>query len=116
MKLVADENVDGPIVSALRRAGHEVDSVAESDPSVSDDFVLEIANRDAALLLTSDTDFGELVFRQGRASGGVILIRLAGLSVEAKSAAVVSAIAEHGDEMGGRFSVISPASVRIRKL
>ncbi len=35
-----------------------------------------------ALLLTADRDFGELVFRQHRLSGGVILFRLLGIASE----------------------------------
>ncbi len=116
MILLADENVDAPIVYALREAGLEVIYVAEVDPSISDELVLEQAGHAGALLLTADTDFGELVFRQGKMASGVVLLRLAGLSPERKAAAVVEALAEHGDEMPGRFAVVSPGSVRIRTL
>ncbi|MCC7018456.1 MAG: DUF5615 family PIN-like protein [Ardenticatenales bacterium] len=76
--------------------------------SVPDEIVLETANRDGALLVTGDTDFGELVFRQGKVSGGVILVRLAGLSARTKAAVVVSAITEHCQEMAD----VSPWSGR----
>lgn len=116
MTFVADENVDVPIIQALRAAGHTVIHMSEVDPSVPDEVVLETANRDGALLVTGDTDFGELVFRQGKVSGGVILVRLAGLSARTKAAVVVSAITEHGQEMGGRFTVVGPGGVRIRRM
>jgi len=116
VNFVADENIDVPIVSALRLAGHEVTAIAEVDPSIDDEIVLESANRDRALLLTADTDFGELVFRQGRVSGGVILIRLAGLSSRRKADVVLNAIAAHGGEMSGRFTVIAARGVRIRRM
>ena len=66
MNVLADESVDGPIVESLRREGHRVQYVAEMEPELSDDAVLELANRDESLLLTADKDFGELVFRQRR--------------------------------------------------
>jgi len=113
---VADENVDVPIIDALRAAGHSVVHMSELDPTVSDEVVLATANRVGALLVTGDTDFGELVFRQGKVSGGVILIRLAGLSPARKAEALRSAIAEHGHEMAGRFTVVSAGGVRIRPM
>lgn len=40
MDLVADENVDAPIVAALRAAGHRTVYVQELDPAIDDDLVL----------------------------------------------------------------------------
>lgn len=82
MKLVADENVDGPIVARLREDGHEVDYVAEMAPGISDDEVLDHANGRQALLITTDKDFGELVFRQGKLNAGIVLLRLAGVGLK----------------------------------
>lgn len=65
MDLVADENVDAPIVAALRAGGHRVVYVREIDAGIEDARVLDLANQQGALLLTSDKDFGELVSRQG---------------------------------------------------
>ena len=73
MKLLADEGVDRPIVERLRESSHQVWYVAEMEPGISDETVLDMANREEAVLLTVDKDFGELVFRQGRMTGGIIL-------------------------------------------
>ncbi|MBU1744766.1 MAG: DUF5615 family PIN-like protein [Proteobacteria bacterium] len=54
-------------------------------PGISDDTVLELANNEGSLLLTSDKDFGDLVFRLRRLSAGVVLIRLAGLTPAKKA-------------------------------
>ncbi|MCA1626567.1 MAG: DUF5615 family PIN-like protein [Acidobacteria bacterium] len=95
MNLLADESVDRPIVERLRQDGHDVLSVAEMEPGIADDVVLKRANESASLLLTGDKDFGELVFREGRlAAGGVVLIRLAGLSAERKAEIVADAFEE----------------------
>ena len=48
------------------------------DPGIDDERVLRLADSQGALLLTSDKDFGELVFRQRLLHSGVILFRLAG--------------------------------------
>lgn len=115
MKWVADENIDRPIVERLRRDGHAVWFVCEMDPGISDDRVLAFAASEAAILLTTDKDFGELVFRQGLASEGVVLLRLGGLPAEDK-ATMVSAIAVSlVDELPGSFTVLTPRIVRVRR-
>lgn len=114
MNFLADENVDRRIADCLRSMGHNVEYVAEKDAGISDDEVLKMANEKNALLLTSDKDFGELVFRQRRVTSGVVLIRLAGLSPTRKAKIVASAIKKHGAELKEAFSVITPSSIRIR--
>jgi len=115
VKILADEGVDRPIVERLRQSNHQVWYVAEMEPGTSDEVVLDLANREGAILLTADKDFGELVFRQERMTKGVILIRLAGISPSRKAEIVISAIIAHGDEMEQAFTVISPGAVRIRR-
>ena len=109
MNLLADESVE-----RLRQEGHEVFYIAEVEPSLTDEQVLERANEQAALLLTADKDFGELVFREGRlSSGGVVLIRLAGLPSGRKAAVVSEAFRARGGEFTHCFSVISQGRVRV---
>ena len=115
MILLADEGVDRSIVLRLRSEGHLVDHIAELAPSLKDDEVLRQANSRDAMLLTTDKDFGELVYRQGRVHAGVVLIRLAGFGSAEKSDIVAQAIAEHHDEIQGSFCVISPGQIRIRR-
>ena len=62
MKIVADEGFDKPIVDHLRLLGYEVIYIAEESPNTTDNEVLEISRKEEALLITLDTDFGELVY------------------------------------------------------
>lgn len=116
MNLVADESVDGPIVYRLRDGGHRVCYIAEISPGMTDDDILEVANREHAVLLTGDSDFGELVYRRRQMSGGVVLVRLAGLPPARKADIVSAAIAEHASRLVGAFTVISPGQTRIRSI
>ena len=115
MNLVCDAAVERPIVQRLREEDHHVLYIAEIDPEAEDDVVLAHASGLNAPLVTIDKDFGELVFRQGRATAGVILVRLAGLTNQAKAEAVASTIRDHRDEIPNSFTVISPGRVRIRR-
>ena len=115
MNLLADEGVERQIVERLRADGHTVLYIAEMEPSIPDDVVLDRANQITALLVAADKDFGELVFRERRlSSGGVVLIRLAGLSAERKAEIVSKVLEERGSEFAHAFTVISPGRVRIR--
>jgi predicted nuclease of predicted toxin-antitoxin system len=114
MNFLADESVDQPIVDRLRQDGHNVLAVAELEPSIPDETVLIRANQGEALLLTTDKDFGELVFRQRQVTEGVVLIRLAGLSARAKAGIVSAVIRDHEAELTHAFTVISPGMIRIR--
>lgn len=116
MNFVADEGVDRSIVERLRLEDHSVWYVAEMEPSIADDVVLDIANQQGAILLTADKDFGELVFRLERLATGIVLIRLAGLSTSTKALIVAQAIKQHLSELTGAFTVIAPSHVRIRRL
>ena len=115
MNFVADESLDQPIISRLRADGHLVEAVSELSPGITDDEVLSGATGQGAVLLTADKDFGELVYRQGRASTGVVLIRLSGLSAEMKADIVSRVIQGHAAEFSGAFSVIEHGQVRIRR-
>jgi len=65
--------------------------------------------------VTADKDFGELVFRQHRVHGGVVLIRLFGVPADLKADMLVQALKERSAEIPGSFTVVSPGLVRIRK-
>lgn len=115
MNFLADESVDRQIVERLRQDGHRVWYVAEMEPGISDDIVLASANREAALLLTADKDFGEMVFRQRLHTHGIVLIRLAGISPSRKAEMVASAINRYAKELPRAFAVITPGVFRIRR-
>ena len=114
MRLLADEGVAAAIVTRLRSAGHDVVYVAELSPGITDDSVLELADADERIVMTADKDFGELVFRLRRAMVGVLLVRLPGQPSESRAEAVTRALQEHGEEMPGTFTVLTPGLVRIR--
>lgn len=115
MKFLADENIDQQIVQVLRDRGHEVLYVAEMERGVDDDFLSDLTNKEGAVLVTADKDFGEIVFRQGRVLHGVVLLRLYGIGSLEKASIVAAAVDEHALELPRSFTVISPATIRIRR-
>lgn len=116
MRILADENVPGPVVTALRAAGHDVFWAKEEAPGAPDHEVLAWAERDGRLVVTLDKDFGELAVRRGlSASSGVVLLRLRGESPSADTARAVNALTSH-EHWAGHFAVVTDDRVRIRRL
>ena len=116
MNFVADEGVDIQIVDVLSINGYDVLYIIESNPSISDEEVLTIANEENRILMTRDKDFGELIYRDKMIHSGIVLNRLYELSAEMKAALVLKAIQEYETKLMGSFTVIEPGSVRIREL
>lgn len=115
MNLVADENIDRQVVETLRAAGHSVTTAYELEPGLDDPALLALARSGEALLLTADKDFGELVYRQGQAFFGVVLVRLPGMTPADRAARIAQVLATHAEELPGAFTVVSTASTRVRR-
>ena len=116
MKFVADENIDIEIIEDLRKIRVDIISIAEDFFGISDVDVLKVANENRALLITADKDFGELVFRRGEISEGVILLRIFGIPQKEKVKTVLEVFKDHSSEFEGSFTVIKKNKVRVKKM
>ena len=115
MRLYADASVKAGIVRALRVRGVDVQYGLEIEPGAPDDAVLAAARAADLVLLTEDTDFGELVFREKLPAVGVILIRL-----NVTNAAEIDVLAQRIvavlDEAAGAFVTLSARRKRVRAI
>ena len=116
MKFLADENVAKCIVDWLRGSGHEVLYAAEGQRGTPDAVWLAQAEQEERLVLTADKDFGELVFRDGLNSHGIVLLRLNELAALPALARLQSVWAVVEANPTGRFIVITEHRTRVRKL
>jgi predicted nuclease of predicted toxin-antitoxin system len=87
--------------------------VAEVAPRIADEEVLKLARDDRRVLLTEDTDFGELVFAEGLRSSGVILFRFPVTARASMAVAVLEVVRAVGEDLSTRFSVVQPGRVRV---
>jgi len=65
VQLIADENVHGKVVARLRAAGYDLAWIKEIAKSAGDPEILRRADVAAAIFITNDRDYGELVFLRG---------------------------------------------------
>lgn len=116
MMILANENLPGSAIAALRAAGHDVLWAKESLRGEPDDVVLTRAQSEGRLVVTQDKDFGELAFRFGLpARCGVILLRLTGDDPDADIARMLAVIGERLD-WTGQFAVATDDRIRVRPL
>jgi len=113
MEFLADESCAGPVIQALREAGHDVIAIAEIAKGAKDEEVLERAANEQRVLVTEDLDFGRLVFADKGRSAGVILLRFSSRARRAKPATIVEAVAKLGSRLQNAFTVAEPGRVRI---
>lgn len=82
MRILADENLDSPIVTWLRAQGHDVLWAAETLSGMDDEGLCHHAATGDRIIVTRDRDFGRLVYRQGIAVPGVLLLRVTAPSAD----------------------------------
>lgn len=118
MQIVVDENLSRELVQQLQQQGHLVWFVPDVQPGLKNGEVLNYANQQEALLITGDkSDFGELIFRQGKLCLGLLVVRLPAKMVSTQRvAAVAGAIAEYGEQLLGKIAVLAEQQMRIRQL
>ena len=73
--ILADENIHADIIIALRQHGYNVYSVKENKRGERDINIAAFSVETPRIILTSDKDFGEIVFAQKKPVAGVILLR-----------------------------------------
>jgi predicted nuclease of predicted toxin-antitoxin system len=113
MKFVVDE-CTGPLVAQwLSTKGHDVFSIYDHARGVDDDRVLEKAHTEQSVLITSDKDFGELIFREKRPHHGVVLLRLRNPTPSNHIAVLDNLLSNSLIPLVDRFVVITDGGIRV---
>ncbi len=116
VRLIANENVSGEAVAALREAGHDVVWIRTDAPGSRDSEILDRAQTEGRIIVTFDKDFGELAFAYRLpASSGVILFRIPAPATRHAAQVMVDTLASRSD-WGGHFAVVELHRIRMRPL
>ncbi len=102
----------------MRSDGHDVVSVLEDFPAAPDAAVMAMAGREGRLLLTEDSDFGEMIFRRGfrPIAAGVVFIRMPTGRRTDRLAGLRDTIQDYGDRLQGHYVVVGENRTRLRAL
>ena len=115
MKFIVDECVGPSVARWLRLQGYDVFSVYDQARGVDDNFVLSKVIEQNRILVTSDKDFGDIVFRDKWKHKGIILFRLLDEKPKNKILKLEQLLKEYSKELVGNFVVVTENTVRMIK-
>ena len=116
MRFLVDENAGPSLAGWLRRQGHEVFSVYEAARGVDDEQILQKAFSEQWIIITSDKDFGEKIYREQWPHRGVVLLRLDDERVANKTAVIQRLLENYSDRLADTFVVVTESRVRFARL
>ena len=112
MRFLVDECAGPRLAEWLREQGHEVFSVYGESSGISDDEVLTKAAQENRILITTDKDFGEMIFRERKEHHGVIFLRLADERSANKIAVLNHLLESYPDRIAEQFVTVTETKVR----
>ena len=113
MKLLLDSCVWAPARDEIQTAGHEVAVVSDWGADPGDEAILARAREEGRILVTLDSDFGNLaIFRRLPHAG---IVRLVGIHPRQQAAICVRVLSQYGEQLlEGAIVTADPARVRVR--
>jgi len=117
MKFLANENFPLASVRRLRVAHHDIASVIEDAPGITDHEVLTRAQKEGRIVVTFDRDYGELLYRKEfSATMGIVYFRFHPYSPLEPAEMLLDLLKLEGIELMGKFTVVERKGVRQRSL
>lgn len=118
MKFLLDECLSTRLAPLLAADGHDVVHLIDRDLlGATDSMVLEVADGEGRVLVSADTDFGELLAQRRVATPSLVLFRRTSRSPEDQAAVLLANLPEVAHELGaGAIVVLSDDRVRVRRL
>ena len=116
LRFLFDVGVGKFAEQAIAEEGHDVLAIRDLDPAMADDAMLELARQQRRVIVTMDADFGTMVFGQGSATEGIVLLRTDDAPSGEKARILTGIVREHADELVGSFTVFARGKVRIHRL
>jgi predicted nuclease of predicted toxin-antitoxin system len=115
MKFLADVNASGSLARWLISRNHDVVMVSEKNPRMTDEEILSWAVSENRIIVTTDKDFEEMIWRQAKPHCG--LLRLENLPRRERLELIRDALACHIKDLeAGAIVIASKTKFRVRKL
>ena len=118
MRFLIDECLPPSMAALLRTAGHDCAHVYELGlGGQPDEQIMALADRQNRILISADTDFGELLANAPVLAPSVILIRRADKRAASLAAVILANLEQVADDLAaGALVVISDTRIRTRRL
>jgi predicted nuclease of predicted toxin-antitoxin system len=115
MRFLLDVNASGAVLRWLMAHGHDVREVGSKDTKMTDEEIINWAVDEQRIIITTDTDFEEMIWRQGRLHCGVL--RLENLPRTERIMLLQDALNQYGNDLEQGCVIIAKSKkFRIRRL
>ncbi|TAE61067.1 MAG: hypothetical protein EAZ76_12090 [Nostocales cyanobacterium] len=116
MRFLVDENTGVAVARWLREQGHEVFSIYEQARGIDDDTIIQKAFDENWILITSDKDFGDKVYRDQYPHRGVILLRLENERSANKIYILQQVFEQYIEQLADNFMVVTETQIRFARI
>lgn len=116
IRILANENFPIASVRVLRKAGHDVVAIIEDTPGIDDASILAQAVAEERVILTFDSDYGDLIFRDMLPAAAVVYLRYEPFTPEEPAVHILRLLVVEGLELSQRFTVVDRRRIRQRPL
>jgi predicted nuclease of predicted toxin-antitoxin system len=118
VRFLVDECLPTRMAALLRVAGHDCVHVYELGlGGQPDEQVMALADRESRILISADTDFGELLAVAPVLAPSVILLRRTDKGADSLATVVIANLGQIADDLNaGALVVISDTRIRARRL
>ncbi len=115
MKFLVDECVGTMVAKWLKENNHDAVSIYDGTCGIDDNAVLGKAFSEGRILVTSDKDFGEMIFKSKKQHCGVLLLRLIDEKPMNKIQVFERVLQNHHSDLLDNFVVATEKTIRIIK-
>ena len=112
---VIDAGVGKLIEKWLVEIGHIVYSVMTVNREMEDEDIINFALEKDAIIITMDSDFGTIVFKEGFKHCGILFLRLDEATGEEKLVTIQYIIPNYIKDLKNNFCVYQNGKLRIKK-
>jgi predicted nuclease of predicted toxin-antitoxin system len=113
LKFLIDIGVSKKLEEWLSVSGYDVKAMRDINPRAEDTEILSVAVSESRMVVTMDKDFGELVFKSGKAHAGVLILRLEDATGHEKIEVMKAILRDHEDKLYGKFCVFHSGRLRV---
>lgn len=113
MQFLVDECVGSSVSNFLKSKNHVIFSIFDEWRGAKDDEILDKCFKENYILITSDKDFGEMIFNQQKRHKGVILLRCEPNKFSKKIEVLDKLLQNYTDKLENNFVVVTNNKVRI---
>ena len=117
MRFLIDECLPPSMAGLLRAAGHDCAHVYELGLGGQPEQIMDLADRENRILISADTDFGELLANAPVLAPSVILLRRTDKRAASLAAVILANLEQVTEDLAaGALIVISDTRIRVRRL